>query len=195
MIERDPKNPNGYLQLASLMLNEKRAADADKVVSDGLVAIPKNFGLGVTKAGMLVIQGKFDEAIARYEALLKEQPEADVVINNLASLLSENRQDKESLGRAYEMASRLKSSELPLFKDTVGWASYKVGKYHEAAPYLEAAVKQLPDMALLRFHAGMNQLALGNKDAARKELQKSLELAKSQPFLQMEEAEKALQGL
>jgi hypothetical protein len=41
----------------------------------------------------------------------------------------------------------------------------------------------------------MNQLALGNKDAARKELQKSLELAKSQPFLQMDEAEKALQGL
>ena len=195
VIERDPKNPNGYLQLANLMLNEKRAADADKVVSDGLVAIPKNFALRVTKAGMLVIQGKSDEAIARYEALLKEQPEADVLINNLASLLSENRQDKESLRRAYEMASRLKNSDLPLFKDTVGWASYKVGKYHEAAPYLEAAVKQLPDMALLRFHAGMNQLALGNKDAARKELQKSLELAKSQPFLQMEEAEKALQGL
>ena len=53
---------------------------------------------------MLVIQGKFDEAIALYEALLKERPEADVLINNLASLLSENRQDKESLRRAYEMA-------------------------------------------------------------------------------------------
>ena len=38
-------------------------------------------------------------------------------------------------------------------------------------------------------------MALGNKDAARKELQKSLELAQNQPFSREEEATKALQGL
>ena len=195
IIETDPKNAEGYLHLANLMLYDKRLADADKAVSEGLAAIPNDFALRATKAAILVYQGKFDEAIALYEGLLKERPGADVVVNNLASLLSENRQDKESLKRAYELASRLKDSDLPMFKDTVGWASYKVGKYQEAVPFLEAAVNQRPDMALLRYHAGMNQLALGNKDAARKELQKSLELAQNQPFSRKEEATKALQGL
>jgi predicted Zn-dependent protease len=195
VIATDPKNPEGYLQLANLMLYDKRLADADKAVSEGLAAIPNDFALRATKAAILVYQEKFDEAIALYEGLLKERPGADVVVNNLASLLSENRQDKESLKRAYELASRLKDSDLPMFKDTVGWASYKVGKYQEAAPFLEAAVNQRPDMALLRYHAGMNQLALGNKDAARKELQKSLELAQNQPFSRKDEATKALQGL
>ena len=195
IIETDPKNPEGYLQLANLMLYDKRLADADKAVSEGLAAIPNDFALRATKAAILVYQEKFDEAIALYEGLLKERPGADIVVNNLASLLSENRQDKESLKRAYELASRLKDSDLPMFMDTVGWASYKVGKYQEAAPFLEAAVNQRPDMALLRYHAGMNQLALGNKDAARKELQKSLELAQNQPFSRKDEATKALQGL
>lgn len=195
VIESDQKNPDGYLQLANLMLNEKRFADAEIVINDGLVAIPSDFALRATKASILVIQSKFEAAIAAYEGLLKDRPGADVVVNNLASLLSENRQDKESLRRAYELASRLKNSELPMFKDTVGWASYKVGKYQEAAPFLEAAVNQRPDMALLRYHKGINHLALGNKDAARAELQKSVELAQNTPFPQREEAIRALQGL
>ena len=112
IIETDPKNAEGYLQLANLMLYDKRLADADKAVSEGLAAIPNDFALRATKAAILVYQGKFDEAIALYEGLLKERPGADVVVNNLASLLSENRQDKESLKRAYELASRLKEQRL-----------------------------------------------------------------------------------
>lgn len=195
VIEKAPKSTAGYLNMANLRVADKRFADAEIVIGQGLVAIPNDFGLRVTRAGILELEGKIDEAIALYESLLKERPTADVLVNNLASLLSEYRTDKESLKRAHDLAQRLKNSDIPQFKDTLGWTSYKVGKYDEASSLLASAVDQMPDMAVLHYHYGMNHLALANKDAARKALQKSIDMAKDQPFPQLELAKKTLQGL
>lgn len=190
-----PKNPGGYNGLASLRMRETRYSEADQVISQGLAALPNNFGLRMTRATLYELSGRVDDAIPLYEALLKEQPKSDVLANNLASLLSDYRTDKASLDRAYELAQRVRRSEIPQFVDTAGWASYKVGKLDEAITLLKSAVKSRPDVAVFRYHLGMAYLGKADKSGARQELEKAVQLASKQPFPQLGEVKKVLQGL
>lgn len=195
VIQREPKSLAAYQNLFSFYLAEKRYDEADKLVTQGLTAVPNDFGLRLSRAALLEVSGKIDEAIALYETLIKEKPNSDIVVNNLASLLTDYRTDQASLKRASDLAQRLKKSDVPHFKDTLGWANYKVGKYDEAASVFKSAIEKQPDMAILYYHQGMTELAMANKDAARKSLQKALDMAKDQPFPQIDLAKKALQDL
>jgi len=195
VISRSPKNSLGYQQLATLHLRTNQAGEAEKVVGNGLAAVPGDINLRLTQAGLLELTKRNDEAIQAYESLLKERPDSEILANNLASLLTDYRTDKASLDRAYELAQRFRKSEIPQFKDTLGWASHKLGKTGEAIPLLDDAVKQLPELPVLRYHLGMAYLAKGDKSRARVELEKALQLAGSQPFDQAEEIRKTLKGL
>ena len=195
VIAKDPKNPAGYRELASLYLRAKRYDDADKVITQGLTAAPGDVGLRVIRASEYELVGKIDDAIRAYQSLLKEHPNADVLANNLASLLSEYRTDKASLDQAVELAKRFERSDVPQFKDTLGWADYKVGRIDDAARLLKSATDAMPNMAIFHYHLGMSYLAQKDKGMAKQELQKALELAGNGPFAQAGDIRKTLEGL
>ena len=195
VIEIQPKQPVGYQQLAMMYLREKKLDEAVAMLDKGLAAIPGDFGLRLAKAGIYEQTTRFDDAIQVYEGMLKDKPDVDVVANNLASLLSEHRTDKASLDRAYQLSQRFKKSDIPQFKDTFGWASYKVGNYEDAKSALQEAVEQLPGMPVFHYHLGMSYLAKQDKVNAKKELQKALELAGNQPFPEADAVRTALKGL
>lgn len=195
VIAKDPANPAGYLNLANLYVGARRLDDATQVIREGLRAAPGDFGLRMALAGVDESAGRIDDAIRQYEELLAKYPTSEIVANNLASLLSEHRSDPASLKRAYELAQRLQRAEFAYFKDTLGWASYKVGKFAEAVPLFESATAQMPNVPVFHYHLGMAYLARGDKDLARKELQKTLELAAAEPFPHTERARQALEGL
>lgn len=195
VIERDPKNVAAYVVTANSLTEEKQYDRADRVLQQGLKAVPDDFSLRLTRAGLLETTGKIDDAIALYQDLIKEKPGSEVLANNLASLLAEYRSDPASLKQAHDLAQSLKGSDQAQFQDTLGWIAYKQGNYREAGDLLASAVKQMPDVSLIRYHYGMSQLALSNKKAASKELHIAIDLAASQPFPQVEEAKQTLQGL
>lgn len=195
VIGQQPKDAVGYVNLANLHLRAGRTAEAEKTVEDGLTAMPDDFSLRLTKAAIYEISGRFEDAIKLYEQLFKERPNSDVLANNLASLLSDHRSDKASLSRAHELAQRFKRSDIPQFKDTLGWTSYKMGKADEAVQLIEDASKKLPDLAVFRYHLGMSYLALNKKEAARKELEKALALGEGKDFIEAEQVRQALKGL
>lgn len=195
-LQRNPKSVAAYQGLASLHLGENKLELADDVLQRALRELPDDFGLLLSRASLMEQAGKNEDAIAQYEKLLKLRPGADVVANNLAGLLADHRSDEASHKRAHELAQRLRGSDVPQFKDTVGWTSYRVGKYGDAAGPLKEAATAIPDLPVVHYHLGMNLLAQNNKDAARQALQRALDLAaKGAPFAQQDEAKKALQGL
>lgn len=196
LMQRDPRNAPAYLGLASLLAGEGKLQEADAALQKGLAQVPGDFGLNLMRASLLEQQGKVDDAVALYEKLLKQRPNAEVVINNLASLLSDARSDEASYKRAYDLAQGLRGSAMPQFLDTVGWAAYRMKRYAEAAGPLRDAAKAMPDSPTLNYHLGMNLLAQGNKEGARKALQQALDLAaKGAPFAAADEAKKALAGI
>ena len=105
--------------------------------------------------------------------------------NNLAALLTDYRDDRESHERALRLSERFRSSPVPQFKDTLGWTYHRLGDSDAATALLANAVGQLPRFAVFRYHLGMSYLANNDREAARRELGRALELGAGTPFDQL----------
>jgi predicted Zn-dependent protease len=195
VIQKEPSNVQAYQGLVGLYTNRNQMTDAMSIAERGIQVAPKDLGLRISKAGILESQSKLTDAITIYEDLLKQSPNLDVVANNLASLLLDQRTDKASIDRAMQLSERFRSSDVPQFLDTYGWALHKAGKHDDAVAPLRKALERMPNQAVLHYHLGMIQLAQKNKTAAAASLTKAVELAKTTPFPQVTEAQKALQGI
>jgi tetratricopeptide (TPR) repeat protein len=176
-IKQQPKDTNGYKALADLYTRERKIDEALKIIDAGLEQQPKSFALQLSKAGLLEIKGQYDPAISEYESMLKEQPGSMIVANNLASLLADHRTDKASLNQAKTLAALLKNSDVPQFKDTLGWVTYQQGDYGAAITLLEDAAAKLPNYALVQYHLGMSYLANGDEAKASEQFKKAQALA------------------
>ena len=176
-IEKQPKNVVGYQALANLYADEKKFDNALTVIRSGLQMQPDSVILQLAMADALEQTHQYEAAISEYERLLSKQPGSMIVANNLASLLSDHRNDKASLERAYALVASLRETQIPQFKDTLGWVSYRRDDYVNAVPLLEKAVAALPNTALVRYHLAMSYIAIRQTAKASEQLSAALSLA------------------
>lgn len=176
-IKQQPDSIIGYKALAEFYLRQQKLDDALKTIQAGLQRQPKNFDLRLVLGGLLETKGDYDGAITEFDSLFKEQPNSLIVANNLASLLADHRTDKANLERANSIAVILAKSEVPQFKDTVGWLAYQRGDYTSALSLLQDAAAKLPNHPLIRYHLGMSYLASGQDANASDQFNKARELA------------------
>lgn len=176
-IEKQPENAMGYKALSDFYLAQGNNSEALEVLRDGLKKQPGSIALHFGLAGIFERTGDYGAAISEYETLFKKDPGSIVVINNLASLLADQRTDQASLDRARTLAATLQDSPLPQFKDTLGWVSYREGDYGMALPLLEDAAAALPQIALVHYHLGMAYVASGQSGKASDEFRLALEQA------------------
>jgi tetratricopeptide (TPR) repeat protein len=175
-IAKQPKDPNGYAALFRLYVQQKNYSTAADILQAGLREQPGNLNLRFATADLLLLTGDRAGAIAQYEALVKDQPNSSLAINNLVSLLLDTSTDKETLNRALLLAEKLKGATVPQFQDTYGWAQFKKGDAQNAVATLEAAQEKLPNLAAVRYHLGMSYAAIGQSDKANEQFQKALAL-------------------
>jgi cellulose synthase operon protein C len=175
-IAKQPKDPNGYSALSDLYVREKNYNSAAEVIQAGLREQPGNLNFRFTSAGLQILKGDPTAAMAQYESILKDQPNSVLAINNLVSLILDTRSDKQSLDRAISLAENLKSSAVPQFQDTYGWAQFKKGDAKSAVSTLEAAEVKLPTLAAVHYHLGMSYAAAGQPDKAAEQFKKALDL-------------------
>jgi len=175
-IEANPKSPVGYRALADLRIKQKSYSDALVVLRDGLREEPASSPLQLAYAEALELSGDFDGAMATYERMLIDEPGSLIVVNNLASLLVEHRNDEASLDRAAKLAKSLARSEVPQFKDTLGWIGSLRGDFKAAIPLLENAAAALPANATVRYHLAVTYLKAGESEKGAVELRKAAEL-------------------
>lgn len=175
-IAKQPNDPAAYNALANLYANQKKYDAALDVIQQAMRAIPSNSAFALASASLEIQKGDLNAAIAQYETLLKEQPTVTVAINNLVSLILDNRSDKESLDRAFGLAEGLKNSPVPQFQDTYGWAQYKRGDYPSSISVLEAAQAKMSNSAPLHYHLGMSYAAGGQPQKAAEQFKLALSL-------------------
>jgi tetratricopeptide (TPR) repeat protein len=176
-IERQPKDPSAYIALANFYAQNRKIDEAEKTIRAGLKEQPDNFAMRFSYAGVMENKGDYEAAIAEYENLLKQDPGSLIAANNLASLLSDRRTDKASLERAYSVAMILRKSQVPSFKDTLGWLDYLRGDYKNAVSLLEEAAPALPDRAVAQYHLGVAYSAVGQTAKAAEQFRKALALS------------------
>ncbi|WP_247515037.1 tetratricopeptide repeat protein [Bradyrhizobium sp. 157] len=175
-VEQQPKEPAGYTALSESYVQSKDYDAAEKVLKAGLAELPGNVAFRLALAGFQIQRGNNDAAISQYEAIVQDQPNSMVAINNLASLLLDNRTDKPSLDRAFELSEKLKGSNVPQFQDTWGWAQYRRGDFKGAIATLETAVAAMPNLAAGHYHLGMSYAAAGQTEKAAEQLKTALSL-------------------
>lgn len=184
-IKAQPNDPAGYQALANLYRREKNYDEAIRILRQGIRRRPEVAQLQMALASALEQKGDYDGAISQYGSILDENPGDLIASNNLASLLLDYRRETPNrVQRAQAIAEVLRNSQVPQFKDTLGWVKYHQGDYSGAASLCEEAVAALPDQAAVRYHLGMAYAALGRADKASDELNKALELDPRGPLLE-----------
>jgi tetratricopeptide (TPR) repeat protein len=121
--------------------------------------------------GLLQEQAKdFKSARATYESILKINPDLPGVLNNLATILSDQFHEQDA---AFQYAKRARelAPDDPSVADTFGWLLWKKGDYSGAIPLLEQAAGGLPQTAEVKFHLGMAYYMTGNEERALAALQ------------------------
>jgi cellulose synthase operon protein C len=172
-ISSQPKANIGYQALSSLYIRQGKVDMASDVVQTGLIQLPNDANLQLLSASILELKGNYEGAISEYEAMLKQQPGALVVINNLASLLADHRTDKASLEEAESLAVALQSSPVAQFKDTLGWVYNRQGDFKASVPLLEEASASFPGNALMHYHLGMSYMGVGQLAKASDQLKQA----------------------
>lgn len=171
----NPKWTTPWVHLAQYHYARQDMATVDAVLAKGLEASPENEQLRLLSAISLNRQQRYDDAIAAYDAVLKQNPGSLLAANNLASLLVDQKGDSRSLDRALALSRGFESkSASPYLLDTLGWAHYKLGHDRDAVRLLKQATALKPDDPVLNYHLGAAYSKAGQSNDARTHLEKAL---------------------
>jgi len=123
-------------------------------------------------------QGRFDDSMAWLEEILNEYPEDVGIMNDLGYLWVDRNQN---LGRAFLMIERALDADPDnyAFRDSLGWAHYRLGNYEQAVVELQKAVDGLEELdAVVLDHLADAYLKLGDRDKAALHWRQAIDLAK-----------------
>lgn len=176
LVTESPDAAQVWVALIRQSAQENGQPSIPPLVDEALTHLPENPDLLLMKANLLETAQDIDGAIAIYDKLYAAYSGNLVVANNLASLLSSYRTDKESLDRAWTVARRLNGTDIPALADTYGWLAHLRGQTTEALPYLEKAAKGLDQDPMVHFHYAEALKAAGQAEKARAHYARLLEL-------------------
>lgn len=195
IVARNPTSTQVVQALYSLLRRTGQTDAATQALNAGLTQTPKSLNLLWIKAGELEAAGDVEGAISVYEALYESDSNNLIVANNLASLITAHRNSAADLDRAFVIARRLRGTKVAPFQDTYGWIEQRRGNTEEALRYLKPAAEGLPDDPLVQFHLAMAYIAAEDIENARKQLERTLELAGDSNLEQFQTAREALAAL
>ncbi len=120
-------------------------------------------------------QRKYDNAKEYYRKGLKINPNFAPAANNLAYLYAEK---GGNVDEALNLAQSAKEQfpDDPNISDTLGWVYYKKNVFSHAIVYLKKANDKIQNNPMMRYHLGMAYYKNREKENARRELKKALEL-------------------
>ena len=181
-----------YLWLAQSYSNKKDLVAAKSILIKGVANVTSSLKIPFALAALYESKENYSGAIDVYRESHRSNPGNQVIINNLASLLSDHGDSKSDLELAKTLADKLDNKQ-PVFLDTIGWVNYKLGDYQNAIAYLKQVVELVPAVNVFNYHLGMAYKMAGDKDQAKLYLEKSL--ADQKQFKEKELAEAALSDL
>jgi tetratricopeptide (TPR) repeat protein len=135
---------------------------------------PANSSTTLGYAMLLEAVGKTEQARGMYEEVIKTDPENPTALNNLAYLNAEQGVNlDQALGYAQHALQRLPQD--PNISDTLGLIYIRKKLTSQAVLVLQDLVARVPDNPSFHLHLGMALLDAGEKQLAKKELEKAMQ--------------------
>ncbi len=140
---------------------------------------------------MYLAKGDLKAAQQAFEKANNLDQHNPLLQNNLAWVYAVQGQN---LDVALSLAQQAKQAapEVVSINDTLGWIQYKKGNYLIAVGLLNEVVQKIPQSSEYRYHLGMALSAAGQKDKAKEELRKALQLT---PPLNRDDTQQAQDAL
>ena len=162
----------------------------DSRLRDWLKQSPDDLGTRYYLATVAQQNKQYAVAIEQYEYILKKNPDNAVALNDLAVAFDHTR-DTRALATA-ERAYKLMPNEAAI-GDTFGWMLVEQGDLARGLQVLRSASNAAPDSIEIRMHLVQALLKSGDKDKAKGELERVVNLRGN--FPQRPEAERLLASL
>lgn len=152
-------------------LVEKAIEEYNAALQEDANVLSAHMGLGM----IYDAQQKYDKAKEDYQKALKIHPNFAPAANNLAYLFAET---GENIDVTLNLAQSAKQQfpDDPSISDTLGRVYYKKNIFGRAIVYLKKANEKITDNPTMRYDLWMAYYKNENRDQARKELKKALEL-------------------
>jgi putative PEP-CTERM system TPR-repeat lipoprotein len=149
-----------------------------KIVSEWQAQHPNDVSAANNAAGAYLSFGREVQAAEAYEKALKLAPADPMIMNNLAWLSR-----KTDPKRALELAEKANSlaPDNAAIADTLGWLLLEQGTTTRGLELLEKAFKLAPDASNIHYHYAAALAKSGQKEHARRELERLLESKKHFP--------------
>lgn len=176
ILKTDSNSSDTWVRLGML---QRQLGDYDQAISSfeqASKADPKNVNALLNEAMLFELQGKKDKAGETYNKILGLDPQNWVALNNMAFLNADN---GTNLDQAMTWAERAKKQQpnSPLISDTLGYVYMKKNRNAEALQIFKQVVQESPKNPTFRLHLAMALLKGGDKQGARTEAQKALEIS------------------
>ncbi len=156
-------NDKVLFTLADIMNAQGKLPDAVKLLNNALEKNPKNGAIHFKLATAYQQQNDNKQAEAHYKAILAEQPDNVLALNNLAFLYSQKNDPQaiELAKKAYD-----KAPEAPAILDTYGYILINQGQPKEGLTILEKAASLAPKENDIQFHLAKAYAVNNNKQKA-----------------------------
>jgi tetratricopeptide (TPR) repeat protein len=174
VVQRSPGSAEALTRLGTVeaQLGDKQGALENFQKAHQLQ--PANLTAALSYALLLEDAGKLEQARGAYEELLKADPDNATALNNLAYLKAEEGVDlDQALGYAQHALQR--SPQDPNISDTLGLIYIRKKLTSQAVQVLRDLVTRVPDNPSFHLHLGMALYDAGEKQLAKKELERALQ--------------------
>jgi tetratricopeptide (TPR) repeat protein len=139
--------------LSLVLLQERRFTEAESELRECLRLGARDWKVYLNFGRLQFQQKNLKEAASMYTQAHQLQPADPMIMNDLAYALSElNEKPEEALDLAQRAVRSNPASAA--FRDTLGWAYFKIGKYPEAEKELLLASQSSPGHAEILEHLG-----------------------------------------
>jgi tetratricopeptide (TPR) repeat protein len=160
--------------LASGKATAKEVQRAEMLITSALERFPKDLRLLFNVATLRVMQGRTDDAAKLFRLVVDINPRHVLALNNLATLLSEQPDQRKEALRLIDRAIEITGSEAALF-DTKGTILIFDDQSSKAIEFLKAAVDGPDADPRYRFHLALAYKDVNEIEKARSELEQALQ--------------------
>lgn len=184
--QRNPKDPKGYANLASVMMRGKKYSEAVPEIQKAVRLEPKEWRLGIILGRALAKAGDKAAAVSAFEKVVSQNPApeakndagyymADAGLNlpeaERWAIQAVDAEEAKTAKITLDSLSKDDLRQMPLlaaYWDTLGWVYFREGKLVQARKY-EAASFALDQQATVVDHMGQIDAKLGQRSKAIRE--------------------------
>jgi tetratricopeptide (TPR) repeat protein len=171
-----------YLVESQALLNLGQLDSGHKLLSEGLLAYPKEESLLYARSTISEKRGDYALMEKDLQQIIEQNPNNAIALNALGYVLTNQNRRLDEAQVLINKAIELKPGE-PAILDSLGWLHYRLGESDLALKYLQQAYAAFPDPEVAA-HLGEVLWQSGQHDQAHRIWQQGLQKDPDSPIIQ-----------